>query len=186
MRKNVLITLFCIIALIGLWVYFYKKYEVNELDVYMNVFTLNHTDLTIRELEKRVVEDNDRNAYNQLLYSDNTTSYIYDSDENKSLFYSLLMANKSHYSSAYYNVYRLLNSYEYFSNCKVVNNRLVHEKNPFSFDKITRRFMIDNLKKSAALGDMQANSCLGELYLKGKYLPKDTILGRMLIKKSGY
>ena len=186
MRKNVLITLFCTIALICLWVYFYKKYEVNDSYVYMNVYTLNHTDLTIKELEKRMIEDNDRKAYDQLLYSDHTTNYIYDSDENKSLFYSLLMANKSHYPSAYYNVYRLLNSYEYFSNCKVVNNRLVHEKNPFSFDKVTRRFMIDNLKKSAALDDMQANSCLGELYLEGKYLPKDTILGKMLIKKSGY
>ncbi|WP_321437461.1 hypothetical protein [uncultured Bacteroides sp.] len=186
MRKNVLITLFCTFAIIGLWGYFYKKYKVNEPYPYMNVFTLNYTDLTIKELEKRVVEDNDRKAYDQLLYSDNTTDYIYDSDKNKSLFYSLLMANTCHYPSAYYDVYNLLDSYEYYCNCKVVNNHLVHEKSPFSFDKVTRQFMIDNLKKGAALGDMQANKCLGELYLEGKYLPKDTVLGKMLIKKSGY
>ena len=186
MKRNVLITLFCTFAIIGLWGYFYKKYEVNDSYVYMNVNTLNHTDLTIKELEKRMIEDNDRKAYDQLLYSDHTTDYIYDSDEKKSLFYSLLMANKCDYPSAYYNVYSLLNSAEYYCNCKIVNNRLVHEKNPFSFDKVTRRFMIDNLKKSAALGDMLANKCLGELYLEGKYIPKDTILGKMLIEKSGY
>jgi len=186
MKRNALITLFCTFAIISLWGYFYKKYEASKPEIYVNVFTLNHTDLTIKELEKRVVEDNDRNAYNQLLYSDNTTNYIYDSDENKSLFYSLLMANKCHYPSAYYDVHSILNTYEDFCNYKVVNNHLVHEKNPFSFDKATRQFMIDNLRKSGALGNMQANRCLGELYLEGKYLPKDTVLGKMLIKKSGY
>ena len=45
--------------------------------------------------------------------------------------------------------------------------------------------MIEYLKKGAALKHEQSMHELGELYMEGKYVPKDTILGKKLINSIG-
>ena len=50
----------------------------------------------------------------------------------------------------------------------------------------TRTFMLDYLKKGATLGDKLCIKELGELYIEGKYVPKDTTLGKKLMGGHGF
>jgi TPR repeat protein len=73
------------------------------------------------------------------------------------------MAIKYNYPQAYYDVYIELS-------CDSCNEK-----------SITKA--IKYLKIAFEKGHFQAISTLGEIYYEGKYLPKDTILGRRLIMK---
>lgn len=103
-------------------------------------------------------------AYNKL-----KEAYKLEPYEEELIYYSFLIANKCQYPPAYYDVYYELRHIEILG------------KKDF-FDKELRTFMIEYLKKGAALGDKQSKLELGRLYMQGKYLPKDTILGKKFIR----
>lgn len=116
------------------------------------------------ETLKRTARKGDTLAYNKLKEAYKSEPY-----EGELIYYSFLIANKCQYPPAYYDVYYGLRRIE------------IMEKKDF-FDKELRTFMIEYLKKGAALGDIQSKRELGRLYMEGKYLPKDTILGKKFIE----
>lgn len=113
---------------------------------------------------KFVVKYYDTKAYDKL-------RIIYKKERNESelLYYSFLIANKKHYPQAYFDIYYELRRVETIERKDIFDNEL-------------RTFMIEYLKKGATLGHLQSKYELGKLYMEGKYLPKDTILGKRLIE----
>lgn len=135
----------------------YFFYEQNKVVVIAN------DQPPIAMLKKMVIEKNDKFAYNDL-----RVAYLYEQYDEEVLFYSILMANRSHYRQAYFDFYYLLKYADRSQEMKI-------------FDNETRLLMIEYLKKGAALKHEQSMHELGELYMEGKYVPKDTILGKKLI-----
>lgn len=117
------------------------------------------------ETFKKAARKGDTLAYNKLKKAYKSEPY-----EGELIYYSFLTANKCQYPPAYYDVYYELRHIE------------ILEKKDF-FDKELRTFMIEYLKKGAALGDKNSKRELAKLYMEGKFLPKDTILGKKLIKE---
>lgn len=165
MKKIIITVLICIITITSIWLYFhhkYCKYDWNE------VHSLNYT-RPINELKGLVTEKNDKEAYGEL-----QTAYLNELYyPGEYVFYSLLMANKCHTQRAYYRVFYELRNAEI----------LLGED---FYDKETRTFMLDYLKKGATLGDRLCIKELGELYIEGKYVPKDTKLGKKLMGSIGF
>ncbi|WP_321425233.1 hypothetical protein [uncultured Bacteroides sp.] len=112
---------------------------------------------------KLVVKYYDTKAYDKL-----RIIYKKERNEGELLFYSFLIANKKHYPQAYFDAYYELKHVE------TIEKREI-------FDKELRIFMIEYLKKGAALNHEQSKQELGRLYLEGKYVPKDTIMSKKLL-----
>lgn len=117
----------------------------------------------IETYRKLVVKYYDTKAYDKL-----RIIYKKERNEGELLFYSFLIANKKHYPQAYFDVYYELKHVE------TIEKREI-------FDKELRTFMIEYLKKGAALNHEQSKQELGRLYLEGKYVPKDTIMSKKLL-----
>ncbi|BEG99317.1 hypothetical protein BSYN_15820 [Bacteroides sedimenti] len=140
--------------------HFYERYN------WFEVSSINDT-RPIGQLKKIVVENNDKSVYNELRYA-----YLNELESNEILVYSFLMANKVHDRQAYFDIYSLLSSAEH--------------RQEIRLDKEAKTLMIEYLKKGAALNHHQSKFDLGQLYMEGKYVPKDTVLGQKLINTSGY
>ena len=81
---------------------------------------------------------------------------------------AIIMANKYNYGEAYYLTYsRLL--YRMDSSEKI--------------DSLTSKISISYLKAAAKLNNKSAQKALGEYYIEGKFVRKDTILGNKLLKE---
>jgi hypothetical protein len=117
----------------------------------------------IEELKRLVLLKGDKKAFDELMIA-----YFNEQYTGEYLFYALFMANKYNYPQAYFDVYQEL------ENLESPYGRSIYEKD-------TRGFMLEYLKKGAYLGHGQSKYELGNLYMEGKYLPKDTVLGKELM-----
>jgi len=101
-----------------------------------------------------------------IAYDELEVALMNDKYKEEYLIYSMVMANKYRYPRAYFQVYYCLTStFEHHSG-------LIDEK--------TKILAIDYLKKGVELKECQSVKELGDLYLEGKYVPRDTILGKEL------
>jgi TPR repeat protein len=108
-------------------------------------------------------------AYNELFIA------FLDIDDAAFLPYALLMANKYDYHRAYYDVFLCLIllywDYDYSSSFSKLDNQ-------------TRKMAIDYLKKGAEKEERNSLRRLGEFYIEGKFVEKDTVLGNQLLEKA--
>lgn len=163
MGRKIIKFLICITTLTLLWLYFFHEYSQK---IHIGV-SANYT-RPINILKKLVIEKNDIEGYDQLRYA-----YFDEQCSEEYLFYSLLMANKRHYPQAYFDVYFSL-------------IRRTLEQRGVTLDKETIAFMLNYLEKGAKLGHPQSRYELGQLYIEGKYVLKDTLLGKKMINSSGF
>jgi TPR repeat protein len=84
------------------------------------------------------------------------------------------MANKYEYHLAYLNVYEALTSQDHKKGVSELED----------LDPVTRKMALDYLKKGAEKGSKECKRILGNHYLEGKYIEKDTIKGNQLIEES--
>ena len=127
------------------------------------VLTMNHT-RPINTLKELVLSKGDTTAYNEL-----HTAFMNEKHVEEYLLYSIIMANKYNYHRAYFQVYFCLTS--------------VFKYDVGEMDDETKTLAIKYLKKGVELNDPESTKYLGDLYLEGKYVPKDTILGKKLEEK---
>lgn len=129
----------------------------------IEVITMNHT-RSIDTLKELVLSKGDTIAYNEL-----HTAFMNEKYLEEYLLYSIIMANKYNYPPAYYQVYDCLTS--------------IYEHHSIEIDEKTKALAITYLKRGVYLNECQSTKELGDLYLEGKYVPKDTILGKKLEEK---
>lgn len=152
-----------IILLIVFIVYYSKRNkELNNLASYQKKIELTDS------LKWLTFRKKDTIAYNKL-----RSIYLDKPNEGEFLFYSIVLANRSHYPQAYFDVYHELRFIEKM------------EKNKIYSSKETKILMIDYLVKGAKLGHRQSIYELGKLYIEGKDFPQDITLGKKLMLSSG-
>lgn len=149
--KQIYIILFLAIILISC-----KQRKERSIEV----ITMNHT-RPISELKELVLSKGDTAAFDEL-----EIAFLNEKYKEEYLIYSIFMANKYNYPPAYFQVYYCLIS--------------VFERHSQPTDLETKTLAIKYLKKGVDLKDCESTKELGNLYLKGKYVLKDTILGRQL------
>lgn len=127
-------------------------------------------------------ENKNINEVKSLAIRGDTLAYIYLSHffmpENYFEFlpYALIMANKYDYSFAYFDVFDCI--------WQIYDNGLDNEIYLLdSLDANTQKMAIDYLKKGVKKGNKNCMEVLGDYYIVGKYVQKDTLLGNEL--KSG-
>jgi hypothetical protein len=108
---------------------------------------------------KLVIEKGDIDAYDRL-----RNFYLLTKPF---LRYALIMADKYDYTQAYFDV---------FSCIEKMNKKRPSEKE--------MKKGIRYLKVAALRNHHQAPYYLGELYMEGKYMPKDTVLGKYLMQRN--
>jgi len=135
-----------------------------KVDQKSEVITINNT-RPINELKDLVLKKGDTIAYDEL-----GTAFLNEKHEEEYLVYSLIMANKYKYKSAYYYVYDCL--------------LLPFDRDKIEVDEKTKALALEYLLKGVELNEHQAMSALGDLYMTGTYVPKDTLKGQSLIHKS--
>jgi TPR repeat protein len=126
----------------------------------IEVTTMNHT-RPINELKELVLTKGDTVAYDEL-----AIAFLNEQFCEEYLVYSIFMANKYNYPYAYFQVYHCLTF-----------DLKYHAK---SLDEETIDLAIKYLKRGVELREYQAMVTLGNLYLEGKYVAKDTLLGKKL------
>jgi hypothetical protein len=119
---------------------------------------------SIEECKKMVLEKGDERAYYDLYFALNN-----ENCNGEYLFYSLVMSQKYNYPGAYYWVYKCIVSF--------------YEDNNIAVDTQSLNIALCFLRKGVELDNKNAQIELGELYLKGKYVTKDTIKGKELYSK---
>ncbi|NOU46583.1 MAG: hypothetical protein HOO86_05905 [Bacteroidales bacterium] len=129
----------------------------------LEVITINNT-RPINELKELILLKGDTVAYDEL-----AIAYLNEKYEEEYLIYSIVMANRYNYHRAYFQVYDCLTS--------------IFEHHVGVIDEETKALAISYIKRGAELKDPESIKYLGDLYLQGKYIPKDTILGRKLEKE---
>jgi len=134
-----------------------------QKEKHIEVYSMNNT-RPIKELKELVLLKGDTAAYDEL-----AIAYLKDKYNEEYLLYSFVMANKYNYPRAYYQVYECLTA--------------VFELRKIKIDEKTKALAIKYLKEGVDLNERQSIKELGELYLEGKYVPKDTILGKKLSEK---
>ena len=122
--------------------------------------SINDPGVPMQELKDKILSDYDINAYEKLYIG------YFDYFPQEVLIYSAVIAHKCKNANADFNMY--------FDIVSAHPNGLV------DMDNDLREIAIQYLKKSVALNHPSACGVLGELYIEGKYLPKDTILGKKL------
>lgn len=118
--------------------------------------------------ENLALERGDTNAYYNL------EAYYTDYPIEGILYPALIMANKHDYHLAYLNVYEALTSQDHKVGVSELEN----------LDPTTKEMALHYLKKGAEKGNKECKRILGNLYLEGKYIEKDTIKGKKLIEES--
>ena len=121
----------------------------------------------IEKLKKLVLSNGDTIAYSELRIEYLEVHYY----EEEFLLYSIIMADKYNYPQAYYYVYECLTS--------------IFERHHYAgkIDEKTKELALKYLREGVELNDKQSTHELSELYLQGKYVPKDTIFGKKLAEK---
>ena len=104
----------------------------------------------------------------------NFEAYYMDYPIEEILYPALIMANKYDYHLAYLNVYEALTSQDHKAGVSELEN----------LDPITKEMALHYLKKGADKGNKECKRILGNHYLEGKYIEKDTIKGKKLIEES--
>ena len=118
--------------------------------------------------KKLAIKNGDIKAYNSL-----SSDYV-DSPYEGLLYTALIMANKYEYPLAYEDTYYCLTDYYHKKRFTELED----------IDPATRKMALDYLKKGAEKGNKECKKILGNHYLEGKYIEKDTIKGNQLIKES--
>jgi hypothetical protein len=118
----------------------------------------NDPGVPMETLKEKIISNGNESAYERL-----GIAYLDYNISQEVMIYSTIMANKYHSPEAYFYVYHDLVS--------------VHENGLADMSKDLREIAIQYLKKSASLNDFGACDELGELYLEGKYIQKDSIIG---------
>ena len=141
------------------------------------------------ESEKKKIENRPKVSRLINLVNENrkfTMDSIYSSNfkERRSgdiFLYSLLISNKYNDPKASFNVFCILTELDSTNSSKREIPLLD------GFDRSTQQLAIDYLKKASGKnseGILNAKQILGYYYLEGKYIEKDTILGRKLINEA--
>lgn len=137
---------------------FYHYWQNNKAEV---IITGNNT-RPIDKLKSLVWLKGDTVAYNEL-----DIAYLNEENEEEYLVYSLYMANKYNYPRAYFYVYYCLTS--------------IYENRPTGkIDEETKEMALKYLRKGVELGDNNSKIAMGLLYIHGKHVPKDAVLGKKL------
>ena len=126
--------------------------------------SMNDSETSLDELKRQVIQNKDPEAYDDLL-----TSYL-DYDTKESFYYSLVAANRDNNPQAYYDVFSTLES--------------LYSKGLADMDADLRDIAMLYLQKSASLSHYQATDELSEMYIEGKFIAQDTILGRKLKERA--
>lgn len=126
--------------------------------------SMNDPGVPMEVLKEKVISHGSERAYDKLEIA------YFDYVIQEVMIYSTIMANKYNYPEAYLNVY--------------YNLVTVHENGLEDMSVDLRAIAIQYLKKSASLGSLSACDKLGDLYLEGKYIDKDSIVG-INLKKLG-
>lgn len=129
--------------------------------------SINQPTKPLEELKERVRRSGDAQAYEEL-----STAYM-NEGISEILPCSLLMANKYNYPQAYYDVYESL-----------VLMQSVGQNTIDSLDVKTLDMALEYLKLSSDKGLFLGKKILGQYYIDGKYLLKDTIMGKRLLRES--
>lgn len=156
------INLFSIIFIVVLVFGCNNKKEITPI----NTVTLSDREHYIKE----ALTKGDTSAYSNL------NDFYMDYPMDGILYPALIMANKYEYHLAYLNVYEALTSQDHKKGVSELEN----------LDDQTRKMALDYLKKGAEKGNKECKKILGNHYLEGKYIEKDTIKGKQLINESEY
>lgn len=158
MKKEFFIII--IIAMAGIWVLCHNRCDkINNYEM-----ILGHNVRPVEEL-KELVLLGDTKAYDEL-----QIAYLKGKYGEECLTYSRIMADKYNYPRAYFHVYYYL-TYS-------------HVPHSTKIDRTTIALALKYLKKGVSLRDPESTSVMGALCLEGKYVPKDTVLGKSLLKGS--
>ena len=149
------------------------------INVMVMLFTIscnNKQDNSV-PLDNRTFDDRDYYLGEALTKGDTSAYFQFstmDYPKYDLLYPALTMANKYQYHLAYYDVYDALTSpsYSFKSNSGIKN-----------LDNESRTMALDYLKRGAEKGNKECKRILGNLYLEGKYIEKDTIKGKQLIEE---
>lgn len=128
-----------------------------------NAFESSRED--VEERKNKVLKTGDGGAYDAL-----GTDYLREKHYEEYLAYSLYMANKYNYPRAYYYVYHCIT--------------LMYEKNHILIDEKSKEMALTYLKKGVALKESNSLGEYGELLMEGKYVKKDSILGKELFEEA--
>jgi len=166
-----------IVLIIGIWLYtdyacklavkeYKKKYVVEFNDIQL-AKAKNEGDFVLKFKEKLI------NRFDIDFYDSITKIDGYE----KTLIYSIIVANKWDYSEASLNVFMTL--------------ARLDKKNSSSslpeidfLDEETRKMALNYLQKASDKEHPNAKYILGKYYLEGKYLPKNVTLGNSLLKEA--
>ena len=129
----------------------------------IEVKTMNHT-RPIEVLKELVLIKGDSVAYDEL-----RIAYLNRDDRESYLTYSLFMIHRYNYPRAYLDVYDCLAS--------------VSESFGGVMDERTKAMALKYLRRGADLNDYNSLRQLRNVYQEGKYVPKDTVMSRMLKEK---
>lgn len=129
-----------------------------------DAISINSAMRSDNELEQLIIQKGDSSAYYEL-----SMQYL-DYGYERFLPFALIMANKYDYPQAYFDTYSCL-----WNICGSDGNKL---------DSTTQKMAIEYLQKASLKGHSQARETLGEYYLEGKYVEKDTVLGKRLIEQA--
>lgn len=106
----------------------------------------------IKDYKTAVYKNGDTHAYLRLLMHNGRRS-------EETLIYSMVMANKFHYSHAYYDVYQtIIDLADAYST---------------ELDSVTMNMALDYLQKGATLGDVNCVYEISRLYLVGEFVTQD-------------
>jgi hypothetical protein len=131
------------------------------------------------ELKEKIICKGDIQAYQKLID-------IYSDDWNLEdmLSYSIIMANKYHYSEAYYYVFKILTSLPNINANICVEDRCV-DNGLYCLDDKTREMAISYFKNAIYNGSILASDELLNFYSKGKEYPvKELYEDTLLIKRA--
>jgi len=122
------------------------------------------------ELARLIFQEGDSSAYYEL-----SMQYL-DYGYERFLPFALIMANKYDYQQAYFDIFDCL----WHIYGKPTAELILLE----DLDSTTQKMAIDYLIKASFKGHEQAKEILGEYYLRGLYVDKDTLLGKRLIQEA--
>jgi len=158
-NKIYMITIIILILIIAFQFILYENNKPIKVEIINKKY---HPEI----LKNKVLTKGDTAAYKELEFA-----FFDENRLDEYLIYSIIMANKYNYPLAYYNVYHYLSSF--YEN---------HEIGVF--DENTKELAMKYLKKGAELNDPESIRELGDLYMKGLYLKKDTLIGKVLLERA--
>jgi hypothetical protein len=131
------------------------------------VITMNQASQPYYENKKLALEKRDTSAYDEMFIE-----FMDSPNDDRFLLTALMMANKHNYGPAYRDVYYCLTDYFNKGNKSELDD----------LDEKTRQLAIKYLMDGADMGNHDCRHLLGQIYMDGKYLERDTIKGKELLK----